>query len=51
MEDFTLLMQIIWGLFDIPLNVYGYEFTFKQIFVFSMVGYLIFGFLGRLFNS
>lgn len=48
---FLSFISKIWDAFDIPLTIYGFTFTFKQIFLFSLVTAIIFNFIGRLFNE
>ena len=49
MEDFEAVFASIWQLFDIPMTLYGFTFSFAQVFVFSIVASIIFGAIGWFF--
>ena len=49
MADFITVMQKIWNEgFGIFLDVYGFYFSFKHVFMWSLVAWLIFGVVGWL---
>lgn len=51
MDDFFAVMSAIWGIFDIPMTVYGFTFTFKSVFIFSICVGLIGTFIGVLLRG
>lgn len=51
MEVFGQFLTTVWEGINIPMNIYGFSFSFRDVFFYSMVGFLIFGFLVRLFNG
>ena len=48
-QDFGNLLGMIWDGFDIPMTVYGFSFSFQQVFMFSVVASIIFGAIGWFF--
>lgn len=50
MEDIYNFFSAVIQLFKIPMNVYGYVFTFWDVFLFTAVVGLIMWFVGSLFN-
>lgn len=51
MEYLLSFLAGVHSLFTIPLNVYGFVFSFWDVFIFSVVGTLIFKFIGGVFNE
>ena len=46
MEAFTSVLDQILRLLQMPLNVYGFSFSFWDIMLFSIVAYAILRFIG-----
>lgn len=51
MEKFGELMGYLVEFFKREYLIYGYEISFWEIFMFTMVGGIIFGFIGGFFND
>ncbi len=51
MEDFINIMRSAYNFFQIPFEIYGFELTFWDIFMFVLVIGIILGFLGGLFSK
>lgn len=51
MEFFLQLMSMVYNMFNIPMNVYGFEFSLWQVMMFSIVVALVFGFVGKVFRD
>ena len=49
MGFFVSFMASVYDIFNIPLNVYGFVFSFWDVLVFSMVGGVVFKFIGGVF--
>lgn len=41
----------IWDGLGITMNIYGFSLSFRDILVYSLLGCILFGFIGRLFNG
>lgn len=50
MEAFLAMMSGIVSCMQTPMNIWGFTFSFWDVFLFSMISSVIFGFIGKLFN-
>lgn len=50
MDAFFAMMSGIIDCMQIPMNIWGFTFSLWDVFMFSMVSTVIFGFIGKLFN-
>lgn len=50
-SSFGAILAQIWEGFDIPMNVYGFTFSLRDVLMFSLVATIIFGAIGSLFRS
>ena len=51
MSYFVNFMDIIIRFMRTPILVYGYSFSFFDVFLFSIIGYLVFCMVGGIFDS
>ncbi len=41
---------VIWDGFGIEMNIYGFTFSFRDIFVYTLLAFLVVGFFAQLFD-
>ena len=46
MDAFISIFLLIWDMFKIPLNVYGFTFSFWDVFLFTVAASIILRFIG-----
>lgn len=51
METFIAFMQMIIEFAKSPINLWGFETSFWNIFLYTMLGSAVFWFIGSLFNN
>ena len=51
MEVLLGFFKGIYDLFQVEMNVYGFIFSFWDVFMFSLIVSVIFGFLGRVLHE
>jgi len=51
MEDIGKLFEITKNLMDTPLTLYGYTFSYWQVFIWVIVAGLIIWFIGRVIDA
>ena len=51
MEYFLAVMAMVYDLFNIPLNIYGFEFSLWQILIFGLLISVVFVFVGRMIHG
>ena len=51
MQHFVQFMGMIYNLFNLPINIYGFEFSLWQVFMFGLIVSIIFGFVGRMIHD
>ncbi len=49
MSDFLAVMRVVYDLFNLPINLYGFEISLWQGLMFGLLVSIVFGFVGRLF--
>jgi len=50
MNDFKLLIDLTLVLFNVPITLYGFTFTFFQMLIFGTIGALFIIFIRGLFD-
>lgn len=50
MNDFLAMMSGIVTCMHTPMSIWGFSFSLWDVFMFSMISAVIFGFIGKLFN-
>ena len=50
MDAFLAMMSGIVSCMQIPMDIWGFTFSLWDVFMFSMISAVIFGFIGKLFN-
>lgn len=51
MQDLLSFLGKIYELFNMPMNIYGFVFSFWDIIMFTLVFGVLLGFVGYLFNE
>ena len=49
--SFGAALTTIWEGMAMPMNVYGFSFSFRDVLIFSLVSTVIFSAIGRFFNG
>lgn len=49
MENLVSFLGMIYNLFNLKMNVYGFEFSFWDIIMFTLIIGVIFAFIRRMF--
>lgn len=47
-SGFGSVLSAIWQGFDIPMTIYGFTFSLRDVFMFSIISSMIFGAIGWL---
>ncbi len=47
-SGFGAVLAAIWNGFDTPLNIYGFTFSLRDVFMFGIISSMIFGAIGWL---
>lgn len=50
MDAFFQLMSGIVSCMQVPMEIWGFSFSLWDVFLFSMISTVVFGFIGHLFN-
>lgn len=50
-SGFGSMLTAIWQGIDIPMNIYGFTFSLRDVLMFSLVATVIFGAIGSLFRN
>lgn len=50
MDAFFAMMSGIVDCMNTPMDIWGYTFSLWDVFMFSMISYVVFGFIGDFFN-
>jgi len=50
MADLQLVFKTLYRVFNIPIYLFDFCFTFWQLFIFAVVGGMIVSFVKKLFN-
>lgn len=51
MENVKAMFDATLAVFKIPITIYGFTFSFWNVFLFVIVGGMVLAFIGRLFND
>lgn len=51
MSDFLQIMSIVYDFFNMPMNIYGFEFSLWHVMIFGLFTSVVIGFVGRLIND
>lgn len=51
MEDLRMTFEATLGVFKVPFTLWGYTFTFWEVFLWTAVAGLLLWFVGRLFDD
>ena len=51
MENVKAMFDATLEVFQIPFTIYGFTFSFWNVFLFVIVGGMVLSFIGRLFND
>ena len=49
MESFLSVLAMVYNLFNYPLNVYGFEFSFWDVAMFALITGVVLKFIGMVF--
>ena len=48
MQDFLAIMGMVYDLFNLPLHIWGFEFSLWQVMMFSLIVGIVFKFVAHL---
>lgn len=51
MQDFFTIMAQIWSAFGMPMTVYGFTFSFKSVFFFTIAAGIVGAFIGSVLRG
>lgn len=51
MSDFSAMMEATLNLFKYEFTIYGFTFSFWNVFLFVIIGGIALAFIGRLFHD
>ena len=51
MENIKAMFDATLAVFQLPFTIYGFTFSFWNVFLFVIVGGMVLSFIGRLFND